>query len=233
MGKSWKNASKTENAQKKGAIFTKLAREISVAAREGGADPSMNSRLRLAIDAAKKQSCPNDTIDRAIKRGTGQLDGQAVEEVVYEGFGPHGVGVIIECQTDNKNRTAPEMRLLFKSHGGNMGESGSVNWMFERVSYFEATKPGNFDPDEEAIEAGANEVEKSDDGYEFYGSPDSLTEIRSALEGRGWKVTTAELSYKAKNITDLNEAQLKEVIEFLNEADDHEDTHRVHVTIKN
>lgn len=233
MGKGWKTSIKTANSQKKGLIFTKLAREIQVAVKAGGADPNMNARLRMAIDAAKKESCPNDTIDRAIKKGSGQLnDGEIIEELTYEGYGPHGVGVIVECQTNNKHRTAPEVRNLFKGHDGALGETGSVAWMFERVSLLEGTKEGTFDPEEEAIEVGANEVEKHEEGYDFFGAPESLDEIRKALTARGWKVIKAELSYKAKNITDLTEAQMKDVEDFLNELDDFDDTHRVHATVK-
>lgn len=233
MGKSWKNPMKAANAAKKGAIFTKLAREIQVSAKMGGPDPEMNSRLRMAIDAARKQACPNDTIERAIKKGAGLLDdGSIIEETIYEGYGPHGVGVIVECQTDNRNRTASEIRLIFKQNEGNMGESGSVAWMFERVCLIEGTKDGAFDPEEEAIEAGANDVEKGEEGvFSFMGSPEELDTIRSHLNQRGWKISTAELSYKPKNITELTQDQLKEVHEFLNELDDHDDTHRVHATI--
>lgn len=233
MGKSWKNAGKVEKAQQKGQIFTKLAREIAVAAKAGGPDPAANSRLRLAIDAAKKVSCPNDTIDRAIKKGAGLLDdGKIIEEITYEGYGPHGVGVIVECQTDNKHRTAPDMRHAFKSHEGNMGEVGSVAWMFDRVGLIEGTKDGKFDPDEEAIEAGANEVYPDDQGaYEFYTNADDLDAVREALTKRGWKITKGELSYKAKNITELSDEQRKDVEEFLNFLDDMDDTHRVHATI--
>lgn len=232
MGKSWKNPLKTANAQKKGAIFTKLAREIQVAAKAGGADPTMNARLRLAIDNAKKESCPNDTIDRAIKKGAGLLDdGKIIEELTYEGFGPHGVGVLVECQTDNRNRTAADIRGLFKSHGGNMGESGSVGWMFKHVSLIEGTKSGSFDPDEEAIEAGADEVEKDGDTYTFFGAPEALASIQEVLTKRGWKIAKAEMSYKPTNPTELSEAQRKEVEEFLNELDDHDDTHKIHVTL--
>lgn len=231
MGKGWKSPIKAANAAKKGAIFTKLAREIQVAAKMGGPDPAMNARLRLAIDKAKKEQCPNDTIDRAIKKGAGLLnDGTIIEELTYEGMGPHGVGVMVECQTDNKNRTAPEIRTIFKSNGGNM--DGSVAWMFERVALIEGNKEGTFDPEEEAIEAGANEVEKTEEGYAFYGDLSSLSEIQKALAGRGWKITTAEPSFKAKNVTELSDEQLKDVVEFLNELDDHDDTHRVHATIK-
>lgn len=233
MGKSWKTAGKVEKAQQKGLIFTKLAREISVAAKAGGPDPAANSRLRLAIDAAKKVSCPTDTIERAIKKGAGLLDdGKIIEEITYEGYGPHGIGVIVECQSDNKHRTAPDMRHAFKSHEGNMGEVGSVAWMFDRVGLLEGTKAGTFDPDEEAIEAGANEVSKNDDGsYEFFTNAEDLDAVRDALTKRGWKVTTSELSYKAKNITELTEDQKKDVEEFLNYLDDMDDTHRVHATI--
>lgn len=233
MGKSWKNAGKVEKAQQKGQIFTKLAREIAVAAKAGGPDPNANSRLRLAIDAAKKVSCPNDTIDRAIKKGAGLLDdGKIIEELTYEGYGPHGVGVIVECQTDNKHRTAPDIRHAFKSHEGNMGETGSVAWMFDRVGYIEASKAGTFDADEEAIESGANDVAAGDEGtYEFYTSAEDLDAVRETLTSRGWKVTISELSYKAKNITELSAEQMKDVEEFLNYLDDMDDTHRVHATI--
>jgi YebC/PmpR family DNA-binding regulatory protein len=233
MGKSWKNAGKSENAAKKGQIFTKLAREIMVATKAGGPDPAANARLRLAIDDAKALSCPNDTIERAIKKGSGVLaDGEIIEELTYEGYGPHGVGVIVECQTNNKHRTAPEVRTLFKSHDGALGESGSVAWMFDRVSLIEGKKDGTFDPEEEAIEAGANDVEKDEGLYLFYGDPENLDSIKKALAARKWTITKAELSYKAKNITELNEAQLKDVHEFLEEVDEFDDSHRVHATIK-
>lgn len=231
MGKSWKNPHKVAAAQKKGLIFTKLAREIQVAAKAGGPDPSMNARLRLAIDTAKKQACPNETIDRAIKKGAGLVDGGLVEEVTYEGYGPHGVGVIVECQTDNRHRTAPEVRNLFKRHGGSMGESGSVAWMFKRVGLIEGTKSGPFDPEEEAIEAGADEVSNGEEGYSFFCSIENLDSVRTALQGRGWQITTCELSYKATNITEISEDQKKEVGEFLNELDEFDDSHRVHATI--
>jgi YebC/PmpR family DNA-binding regulatory protein len=231
MGAQWKHSVKSENSAKKGILITKLAREIQVAAKLGGPDANFNSRLRMAIDAAKKASCPNDTIERAIKKGSGQLEGNQIEEIQYEGYGPHGVGVIVEAQTDNKNRTASEVRLLFKSHEGALGETGSVTWMFDRVSVLEASKPGTFDPEEEAIEAGANEVEKQNDHYLFYGAPEELDHVKKGLEARGWKIISAELSFKAKNTTTLSDEQKKEVTEFLGELDDHDDTHRIHATI--
>lgn len=231
MGKGWKTSIKAENAAKKGQMFTKFAREIQVAAKAGGPDPSMNARLRLAIDAAKKNSCPNDTIDRAIKKGAGLLESALVEEVAYEGYGPHGVGVIVECQTDNRHRTAPDMRNVFKKHDGNMGESGSVAWMFSRVGLIEGTKTGTFDPEEEAIEAGANEVEKEEEGYSFYSSVEDMDSVRQNLQKRGWHITTCELSYKANNVTELTAEQMKDVEKFLQAVDDMDDTHRVYATI--
>lgn len=232
MGKGWKNTEKSANSQKKGLIFTKLAREIQVAAKAGGPDPNANSRLRLAIEAAKKQSCPNDTIDRAIKKGAGLLnDGAIIEEVTYEGYGPHGVGVIVECQTDNRHRTAPDIRNAFKKHDGNMGETGSVAWMFSRVGLIEATKSGKFDPEEEAIEVGADTVEKEDDGFSFTCKLEDLESVRQNLHSRGWTIQTCEPSFRANNRTEITEEQKKDVEEFLNVLDDLDDTHRIHATI--
>ncbi|MGE0526873.1 MAG: YebC/PmpR family DNA-binding transcriptional regulator [Bdellovibrionales bacterium] len=233
MGKSWKKAGKLEQAQKKGALFTKLAREISVAAKMGGGDPEANSRLKLAILAAREESCPKDTIERAIKKGTGQLDdGSQIEEVVYEGYGPHGVGILVECQTDNRNRTVSEIRSIFKSHGGNLGESGAVAWMFERVALIQGKKANVGDPEEEAIEVGANEVEREDDGaFSFYGTPEDLDAIRTALQGRGWEISVAELSFKAKDQAQITDEQRQEVYELLEALEDNDDSHRVHANI--
>lgn len=234
MGKGWKKAGKLEAAQKKGALFTKLAREIAVAAKIGGPDPAANARLQLAVDAAREASCPKDTIERAIKKGSGQLDdGAIIEEITYEGYGPHGVGVIVECQSDNRNRTVSEIRNLFKSHGGNMGETGSVSWMFDRVSLIKGRNANIQDPEEEAIEAGANEVESEDDGvYAFYGAAEDLGAIQSALKGRGWDITVAELSYKPKDMTKISDEQKQEVFELLEVLEDNDDSHRVHATVE-
>ena len=232
MGKGWKAAGKSENAQKKGAMFTKVAREIQVASKLGGPSPDMNARLRMAIDAAKAISCPNDTIDRAIKKGAGLLDdGKIIEEITYEGYGPHGVGVMVECQTDNKHRTAPEMRSVFKKHDGNLGETNSVAWMFSRIGAVEASKTGTFDLDEEAIEAGADDVQKIENTYEFATAFENLDTLSKALQARGWKITSAGLSYKATNMTEITPEQLKDVEEFLNAVDDLDDTHKVYATI--
>ncbi len=234
MGKSWKNPLKVENANKKGAVISKMAKEIIVAVKLGGPDPAANSRLRMAIEAAKEVSVPKDTIERAIKRGSGQDADSQIEEVMYEGFGPHQVGILVECQTDNRTRTAPDIRFIFKKWGGMMGEQGSVAWMFDRVCYVEAShSDSGIDAESEAIEVGANDVVKNDDGsYGFYGNPDDLDQMHKGLSARGWAVKTSELSYKNKNKTELNEEQLKEVNELLEKLDDNDDTSRIHTTLE-
>lgn len=233
MGKGWKNPLKAANAAKKGAVISKLAKEISVATKLGGPDPEMNARLRLAIESARAESVPKDTIERAIKKGSGQLDdGKTIEEVMYEGYGPHQVGILVECQTDNRARTAPDIRFIFKKYEGQMGEQGSVAWMFDRVGLVEGIGQEGKDPEEEAIEAGANEVEAGDDKlFSFYTDPEDLDSVQKTLAERGWDIKTCELSYKAKNITELTEEQKKDVYEFLDALDDNEDSARIHSTL--
>lgn len=234
MGKGWKNPIKAALAAKKGALFTKVAREISVAARLGGPDPEANSRLKMAIAAAKEVSCPKDTIERSIKKGSGQLDAtDMIEELTYEGFGPHGVGVIVECQTNNRNRTASEIRSIFKSHGGALGESGAVNWMFEHVSMVTGKKQGVEDAETVAIEVGANDVSAGDlpDTYDFFGATTDLDAIRVALQKEGFEVVAAEMTYNPKNTTEISEEQKKDVIELLNALEENEDSHKVFATI--
>lgn len=234
MGKGWKNPIKVAQAAKKGALFTKLAREISVAARMGGPDPESNSRLKLAIAVAKEASCPKDTIERSIKKGSGVADeGETIDELTYEGYGPFGVGIVVNCQTNNRNRTASEMRSIFKSHGGAMGESGAVIWMFEHVSLVTGRKANVEDAEVVAIEIGANEVEAGEDPglFDFYGAPEDLDILRQGLTAQGFEVVAAELFYKPKNKTELSEDQKKQVVELLSELEENEDSHRVFATI--
>ena len=234
MGKGWKTPHIAAAAAAKGAKFTKHAREIQVAAKLGGPDPASNSRLRMAIDSAKEDSCPKDTIERAIKKGAGLLDdGAQIEEITYEGYAPHQVAVIVECQTDNRNRTATNIRNIFNKNDARIGEMGSVAWMFDRVSYLEGINANVKDAEEDAIEVGANEVTKNHDGtFSFFGNPEELKTIETGLSGRGWKITTAELSYKPKNLTELNDDQKKEVYEFIAKLDSDDDTSRIHATIE-
>lgn len=237
MGKSWKNPVKQANAAKKGAQISKIAKEITVAARLGGGDPDSNARLRLAFNTARAESVPKETINRAIQKGTGALnDGKTIEEVMYEGYGPHQVAVLVECQTDNRTRTANEIRFIFKKYKGQMGEQGSVLWMFDRIGLAEGVAPsGVFDCEEEAIEAGANEVQKnpsSENFYSFYTDSDDLDSVQKILGERGWDIKTCELSYKAKNKKeDLSEEQLKDVYGFLDALDENEESARIYSNI--
>lgn len=233
MGKGWKLAGKQENAAKKGKMFTKVAREIAVAAKMGGPDPEGNSRLKLAILAAKAISCPRDTIDRAIRKGAGlDADASQIEELNYEGLGPHGIGIVVECQTDNRNRTVSELRNIFKKHGGNLGESGSVAWMFDRVTMVTAEKANVGDPEEDAIEAGANEVESNEDGsYSFIAALNDFDAVRTQLQERGWTIKAAERVYRPKNFTELAGEQRQEVGELLEALDDCDDSSKVYSTM--
>lgn len=236
MGKGWKNPIKAANSAKKGLRFSKLAKEIQVAAKLGGADPDMNARLRMAVDAAKAESCPKDTIERAIKKGAGLLDGEAQpEEVLYEGFGPAQVGILVECQTDNRARTATDIKVAFNKNNGRMAEAGSIAWMFDRVGLLEGFNTNqDLDIEEEAIEAGASDVESLESeaglGASFYTAPDELDVVRKALLDRGWTIEVMELSYKAKNITDISEEDKQLLSELLEKLDDNEDSYRVYST---
>jgi YebC/PmpR family DNA-binding regulatory protein len=229
MGAQWKQKGREQGADAKGRLFTKLAREIMVAARSG-ADPATNSRLRLAVEAAKRASMTKDTLERAIKKGAGLLDDQATfETVVFEGFAPHQVPVIVECLTDNKNRTAPNIRLLFKK--GQLGASGSVSWDFTRCGAVEAAPPAaGEDPEEAAIEAGAQEVESADEGqHRFITDPGDLDAVSKALAARGWQVTAANLVWLPKNPVKLEGDARAEVEAFLAALDEDDDVQRLFV----
>ena len=241
MGAQWKQKGREISALKRGQLFGKLAKEIIVAAKAGGADPHLNARLFVAIEAAKKHSVPRDTIERAVKKGAG-LTGEAVnyELVTYEGFAPHKVPVIVECLTDNRSRTAPEIRVLFKE--GHLGAPGSVAWMFNHVGLVEAHRPAVPATDLEtvAIEAGAQNVEPlaGDDvaadqlGARFYCDRADLNGVSKHLTTTGWTVTTAEMSFVAKNTADVTESQRAEVVAFLTAIDEHDDVHRVYTALK-
>ncbi len=230
MGAQWKHKGKTEAAAAKGRIFTKLAKEIMVAAK-GGADISMNSRLRLVVEAAKKASMPKETLERAIKKGAGLLDEHVqFETVTYEGFAPHRVPVIVECLTDNKNRTATSVRILFRK--GQLGNSGSVSWDFTHVGVVEATAgDGAAEAEEAAIEAGAQDVEPADDGaMRFYTEPGDLDTVQRALAAHKWTVTAAHLAWRPKNPVKIDDAAARtEVEEFLHAIDEDDDVQYIYV----
>lgn len=231
MGKQWKVKGKSEAAAAKGRIFTRLAKEIAVAAR-GGADPDMNPRLRLAMDQAKKASMPKDTVERAIKKGAGiGQDAVHYEKATYEGFAPHRVPVIIECLTDNTNRTASSMRVLFRK--GQQGNTGSVSWDFDYLGMIEATPTAkDADADTAAIEAGAQDLEPGDDGATlFYTAPTDLDAVSRALPNFGFTVQSAILGWRAKNPVSLGEAERKEVEEFLEALDADDDVQTVYAAL--
>ena len=233
MGAQWKAKGKELVANARGKLFTKLVKEIMVAARNG-ADPAANARLRLAVEQARKASMPKDTLDRAIKKGAG-LTGEAVhyEHVLYEGFAPHRVPVMVECLTDNVNRTAPEMRVLFRK--GQLGTSGSVAWDFDHVGMIEAepAAPGA-DPELAAIEAGAQDFEAGDEEGStlFITDHADLDLVSRALPAQGFTVLSAKLGYKPKNPIDpasLSAADLEEVEAFLAAIDGNDDVQNVYV----
>lgn len=229
MGAQWKTKHKMDAANARGRIFTKLAKEIMVAARNG-ADPSMNAKLRSAIEAAKKASMPKDTLERAIKKGAGLLDGPVnYETVVYEGFAPHQVPVIVECLTDNKNRSAQSMRILFRK--GQLGSSGSVSWDFKHLGQIEAV-PTSADADLElaAIEAGAQDFEQGEDGEViFLTESTDLDAVAKALPDFGYEVHSAKLVYRANNPVSLDDTARAEVEAFLDAIDNDDDVQNVYV----
>jgi YebC/PmpR family DNA-binding regulatory protein len=235
MGRQWLQKNREINANKRGKLFNKLVREITVAAKAGVPDPAMNSRLAIAVEAARKQSVSNDTITRAIKKGSGQLGPQVdLELVTYEGFAPHKVPVVVECLTDNKNRTVPDMKNLFRN-----GQFGArVTFLFDHVGIVEATHgQAGLDLEGAAIEAGAQNVEPLENvpdgqsGARFYTDRPDLDAVTKALLKAGWSVTTSEMGYVPKEAVQLSPEQRKDVEEFLEAVDDHDDTHRIYTAL--
>jgi len=240
MGAQWKQAGREAAAQKKGQLVSKLVREMIVAAKLGGADADLNPRLAAAVDKARKASVTRDTIERAIKKGSGQTDETVTfETVTYEGFAPHKVPVIVECLTDNRNRTAPDIRNLFKA--GALGQPGSMGFFFDRWGVVEATHTdAKRDPESDAIEAGAQNVEALEAeevpagsiGARFLTDTKDLAPVSTWLVKAGWKVVASEMRFIAKNPIDLPAAYQQEVADFLNALDDHDDVHRVYAALK-
>jgi len=243
MGRQWLHAKRLVAGLKKGRATSKLVREISVAAKMGGADPAMNARLFTAVEKAKKESVTKDAIQRAINKGAGIGDEKLVmDHVVFEGYAPHKVPVIVEVYTDNVNRTAPEVRVLFKK--GQLGTTGSNKFLFDHVGLVEAHHPDTaIDREAAAIEAGANEVEtitseQNDDippetaGARFVCERTEVHAVSTWLSQNGWTVVTSELGYLPKQFPELTDDQRAEAGEFLQALDDHDDVHRVWAAIK-
>jgi YebC/PmpR family DNA-binding regulatory protein len=214
---------------KRGNLFTKLSKEVTVAAREGGGDANMNPRLRLAIDKARESNMPADTIKRAVDRGAGGPDAAALVETTFEGYGPGGVAIIVQVLTDNRNRAVSGVRTTLSRGGGSMSESGSVAWQFDSVGYI-ALEVGDGDPEEvalAAIDAGAQDVRTEDSRVEVYTAPTDLYKVRRALEEAGLPVATAELSMLPKNTVTLDEKSATQVLRLLDTLEDLDDVQKV------
>jgi len=221
---------KGANDAKRGAIFTKLSREIIQAAKQGGGDPAMNFKLRLAIRRAKAANMPNDNIERAIGKGTGGGSDEQLDEIQYEGYGPGGTAFIVSALTDNRNRTVAEVRHQFSRAGGNLGETGSVAWQFEAKGLITVPVDGK-DPDElalEAIDAGAEDVDVQDGVVEVKTDPASLEAVRKALEAKGLEVENADFAMVPKMTVELDEKAAHQVLRLIEGLEDLEDVQRVY-----
>jgi YebC/PmpR family DNA-binding regulatory protein len=216
---------------KRGKLFTKIIREITVSAREAGGDPDSNPRLRAAVAAAKAANMPADNIKRAIDRGTGAIDGVTYEEISFEGYGPGGVAVMLELLTDNRNRTTPEIRHLFSKYGGNLGENGCVAWLFTRKGLILVPRSGDVDEDrimELALEAGAEDLDTDDtDYYRIYTSPDELHTVKDQLEAAGLVVEAAQMDMEPSSTTRLEGKAAQSMIRLMDAFDDHDDVQNV------
>ncbi|MGH9735303.1 MAG: YebC/PmpR family DNA-binding transcriptional regulator [Candidatus Acidiferrales bacterium] len=215
---------------KRGAAFTKIIRELTIAARSGGGDPTTNPRLRTAISAAKNENMPNDNIERAIQRGTGQLEGETLEEVTYEGYGPGGVGILVQAVTGNRNRAASELRHMFSKHGGNMAETGAVGWMFHRKGDITVPKEA---ADEEkmmgiVLDAGAEDLKDDGSSWEVVTPPEAMEKVRGALEAAGIKTESAEVGWIPQNYVKLVGAQAQQMLRMMEAMEEHDDVQHVY-----
>jgi YebC/PmpR family DNA-binding regulatory protein len=215
---------------KRGALFTKLSRAIQVAAREGGGDPDGNAALALAVQKAKDARMPKDNIERAIAKGTGaDADAEAIEDVVYEGYGPGGVAILVEALTDNRNRTSAEVRHAFTKHGGNLGEPGSVAWTFEKKGQI-VVDGSRYGEDDliAAIDAGAEDLSQDGDVWEIVTAPAELTEVRTALETAGVELETSELVMRPTTTTPVADDQVASLLRLIEDLEEHDDVQAVH-----
>jgi YebC/PmpR family DNA-binding regulatory protein len=214
---------------KRGKLFTKFIKELTVAARTGGGDPDANARLRKAINDAKAGNMPNDTIDRAIRRGTGEEEGVNYEELTYEGYGPGGVALMVQSMTDNRNRTVAEIRHIFSKNGGNLGENGSVGWMFEKKGYIVVEKSAKSEEElsELAIDAGADDLRDDEDNFEIITSPDAFDAVLTAVKGAGIEPQVAEVEMMPQNYIKLEGADARQMLKLMEALEDHDDVQKV------
>jgi len=214
----------------RGKIFTKIIKEITIASRDGGGDPDANPRLRLAIQTAKGNNMPQDNITRAIKKGTGELEGVRYEEITYEAYAPGGIAVIIESVTDNKNRTVAELRHLISKKNGNLAESGSVLWMFERKGVVNVEKDSIKEDDlmEVILDAGADDLKPEGDYYEVIAAVENFEKVRKAIEDKSYKIESASLQYIAKDLVTVDSKNTDEVIRFIEAVEENDDVQNVY-----
>ncbi|MBV8636573.1 MAG: YebC/PmpR family DNA-binding transcriptional regulator [Candidatus Eremiobacteraeota bacterium] len=231
MGRKWQNIKlgKGKLDQERGALFTKLSREITLAAKNGSPDPDANHRLKIAVDKARENNMPQDNIKRAIARGAGGTGEKEIEEIRYEGYGPHGVAVVIDAATDNRNRTAGELRFLFSKHGGSLGETGAVAWMFDPVGIVEVDSGGKSEDGltECALVDGVVDLDYSDEQTLIYTEPVQLAHARELLSGAGLKITGAYLGVRAKQTVSPEGSQLNDALAFLDAVESNEDVQHV------
>jgi len=206
---------KAKEDGKKSKVFTKIIKEITIAARENGGNPDLNPRLRLLLEKGKEANMPIENAMRAIKKGTGELPGAQYEEYTYEGYAPHGIAVMIDAITDNKNRTVAEFRRLFSENNGSLGELGTVNWMFEKLG----------------AEYDIKDMQIDDNAYTIYCDPKALESVKNAVEKAGLKIENSGLEWVAKNTTELPEGQSDKVLEFLSKVQDHDDVENVYTNL--
>jgi YebC/PmpR family DNA-binding regulatory protein len=219
---------------KRGKVFTRIIKELTIAARVGGGDPAGNPRLRTAVADAKAANMPADNIKRAIQKGTGELPGVTYEEVFYEGYGPGGVAVLVEVLTDNKMRTTPEIRHLFSKHGGNLGEPNSVAWMFEKKGHFviPASTVSEDRLMEIVLEAGADDLSQQGDNFEVYSSPAAFAAVREALEKAGIQPTEATQGMEPSNVVELDGKKAQQCLRLLDVLEDHDDVQHVYANLE-
>jgi len=220
---------------KKGRIFTKLTKDIIKAAKEGGGDPETNSKLKLAIERAKAFNLPSENIQRAIKKGTGELGGAKLEEVIYEGYGPAGTAIIVEALTDNKNRTAGEIRHIFDRNGGTLGAAGSVTWMFDKVGVIVVEKTDSVNEEDlmmVAIEAGAEDFSADEGEFEIITDPSNFQEVREAIEKAGYKISEAEITMLPKNTIKLSPEDYEKFEKLIDRLEDNDDVQNVYHNVE-
>lgn len=225
---------KAGNDARRSKIWARITRDIMVAAREGGGDPDMNAALGLAVEKAKAENMPKDNIERAIKRGTGEIEGQDYEEMTYEGYGPGGVAIFVECLTDNTNRTVADMRSTFSKHGGSLGNSGSVAYLFEQKAVFEVPVEG-VDEDElflAVADAGAEDLDREDDAFVVKAPVDAFGNVQKAIEDAGFETREAELRRIPTTMTAPDGSALSTLLKLLEKLEDHQDVQAVYSTLE-